>query len=76
MSSQEACVSREGDEVLLQTASEQEDTLNDNDKFDAFRTVHDMFIPKQPRVRGSLFSISSPSIKHSGFNMNYIGVKK
>jgi hypothetical protein len=47
---QEACVSREGNEVLLVTASEQEDVMNDDDKFDAFRTVHDILIPKQPRV--------------------------
>ncbi|KAK9916146.1 hypothetical protein WJX75_009305 [Coccomyxa subellipsoidea] len=47
----EACVSREGNEVLLVTASEQEDVMNDDDKFDAFRTVHDILIPKQPRVQ-------------------------
>lgn len=32
------------------TASEPEDVMNDDDKFDAFRTVHDIHIPKQPRV--------------------------
>lgn len=43
-------MSREGKEVLLVTASEAEDVMNEDDKFDAFRTVHDIHIPKQPRV--------------------------
>lgn len=47
---QEACISREGEELLLVTASEPDDVMNDDDKFDAFRTVHDIHIPKQPRV--------------------------
>lgn len=50
LSRQETCISREGEELLLVTASEPEDVLNDDDKFDAFRTVHDIHMPKQPRV--------------------------
>ncbi|CAL8470410.1 g9952 [Coccomyxa elongata] len=47
----EACISRDGEELLLVTASEPEDVMNDDDKFDAFRTVHDIHIPKQPRAQ-------------------------